>query len=355
MKKIIIILSFIIVAGLLWHVWHPVVKLEAEESAATTEVPVQVGQITQATLRAYVTGYGNVDPEPPGERPAASARVASPVAGIVREVKCAEGRLVEKGEVLFQLDSRVAEVAYEKARHAVEYGQNNLDRQKQLIEYGGTSRKLLLDAEQALATAKNDLDAAQVQLALLRVQSPMTGTVTRILARPGEAVDTVNPLAEVVDFNHLVATLNIAEPELAALKINQLAEVVSERSATPIMAVLTYIGAQLDPKTGAATARVSLETGSGLRLGQFVQVRIVCAEHKDCLAVPEECVVKDAEGADVIAIVNQNKAALNPVKVGLRDGPLVEIEGTGLQAGLTVVTVGAYGLPKETRIHVLNE
>jgi hypothetical protein len=37
----------------------------------------------------------------------------------------------------------------------------------------------------------------------------------------------------------------------------------------------------------------------------------------------------------------------------LRDGGLVEIEGDGLQAGMTVVTEGAYGLPKETKIRVL--
>jgi hypothetical protein len=41
------------------------------------------------------------------------------------------------------------------------------------------------------------------------------------------------------------------------------------------------------------------------------------------------------------------------VKVGLRDGDLVEVEGVGLKEGLTVVTTGAYGLPKETRIRVI--
>jgi len=41
------------------------------------------------------------------------------------------------------------------------------------------------------------------------------------------------------------------------------------------------------------------------------------------------------------------------VQVGLRDGDLVEISGDGIAEGATVVTVGAYGLPKETKIRVL--
>jgi multidrug efflux pump subunit AcrA (membrane-fusion protein) len=65
-------------------------------------------------------------------------------------------------------------------------------------------------------------------------------------------------------------------------------------------------------------------------------------------------VVKDADGGTVIAVVEGGKATQKPVKAGLRDGGLVEIEGEGLSEGQTVVTVGAYGLPKETKVRVLN-
>ncbi len=38
------------------------------------------------------------------------------------------------------------------------------------------------------------------------------------------------------------------------------------------------------------------------------------------------------------------------LKPGLRDGKLVEVEGGGLREGMNIVTLGAYGLPPETRI-----
>jgi multidrug efflux pump subunit AcrA (membrane-fusion protein) len=49
-----------------------------------------------------------------------------------------------------------------------------------------------------------------------------------------------------------------------------------------------------------------------------------------------------------------NQATQIPVKTGLREGGLVEVEGAGLKEGDTVVTVGAYGLPEKTKIHVVN-
>jgi len=53
--------------------------------------------------------------------------------------------------------------------------------------------------------------------------------------------------------------------------------------------------------------------------------------------------------------VQGDKAVQKPVKAGAKDGPLIEVEGDGLKEGDTVVTVGAYGLPKETKVRVLTE
>ena len=78
-------------------------------------------------------------------------------------------------------------------------------------------------------------------------------------------------------------------------------------------------------------------------------------EHKDCQAVPVESVVKDNEGGDVIALIQNDKAVQKPVKVGLRDGGMVEILADGLQADMPVVTEGAYALPKETKIRMLGQ
>ena len=54
-----------------------------------------------------------------------------------------------------------------------------------------------------------------------------------------------------------------------------------------------------------------------------------------------------------IALVVGDKAVQKPVKAGVRDGDLIEVEGDGLKDGDTVVTIGAYGLPKETKIKII--
>jgi len=97
---------------------------------------------------------------------------------------------------------------------------------------------------------------------------------------------------------------------------------------------------------------VTVPTSSGLSPGQTLRLRVVSEQRSGRLAVPKESVVTDIDGHSVLAIVEGDKAVQRAVKKGVRDGELVEVEGAGLKEGDVVVTVGAYGLPKETRIRI---
>ncbi len=360
MKKFLLAILFLgAAAGLTWLVWFRPPKAEEEEKAPEAEVPVHVAKIQRATLHSYVTAYGVVEPEPAGAHPAASARVAAPAPGVIAVVKCVEGHKIEAGGLLFQLDSRAADAAAEKAQRLAEFAEKTLERQKKLLQVDGASQKTVLEAEQAFTAARNDLTAAQTQQALLRIVAPLAGTVVRVNARPGEAVDLANPLVEIIDLDRLVITANIPSAELASVRPGQPAEISSADTTNTWTSSLLYSSGQVDPRTGAATARLTLPAQTGLRPGQFVKVRVATAEHRDCTAVPIASVARDAAGATFVALVDGDKSQLKPVKVGLREGDLVEVEGEGVEPDKTVVTEGAYGLVMTqqfaTKIRVVEE
>lgn len=341
MKKLTFVVLFLAVSGgLTWLVWFRPVQQPGEEKKPEADVPVHVATITRATLRGYVTAYGPVEPEP-----RASARVAPAVPGVVAAVKCSEGQRVEKGALLFQLDSRPADVV-------VSFAEKTLARQQRLAKVESTSQKALQEAEQSLA-------AARAQQALLQVQSPLAGMVTKVNTKAGEAADLTTVLAEVVDLDRLVVSANVSSAELAAVKPGQFVEVLPADSTNTVKTSLSYASPQVDPKAGSGLVRAGLPANSGLRPGQFVKIRIITEEHKDCLTVPISSVAKDATGGTFIALVEGEKAVLKPVKAGLQDGDLVEVEGEGVEADKTVVTEGAYGLIVSqqfaTKVRVVND
>ena len=321
---------------------------ESEEVAA--DMAVHTGTIQKATLHRFVTAYGKIDPEPamPGRVPA-DAEVASPVAGVVAHIDCLEGQRVRKGAVLFRLDSRVAEVALEKAKKALAFAEDNFERQKKLLPVEGTSKKAYLEAEQQLNTARAELRAAETDLALITITAPLDGTVVKINSTPGEAVELNTVMAVIVDLNRLVAAVGVPSGEAAGLKVGQPARFEKSEAAGAVI----YIGAQVDEKTDTLPVRVSLPAGAGFKPGQFLSVRIVSEEKAGCLAVPEAAVIADAVGSETgsIVLVQGDKAVHKSVTLGLREAGLIQIEGEGLKEGLAIVTEDAYAVPDGTKIH----
>lgn len=337
-----------------------------EAQAQSSIVAVQVALVKRETLHGYVDAWGRVEPQPSTRSaPAASARIAALVPGLVAEVRCAEGEHVAKGAVLFQLDTRVADVAVERARRTVAYAEQVFARQETLGPGEGTSQRAYQEAEQNLAVARSELASAEAQRDLLSVRSPLGGTVTRVEVGPGDTVDLTSTLAEVVDLDRLVVAAKVRSVDITRVDVGLPVEIWSDRggadetaptdSATAtISSQVTFVGSAVDPESDVVTVRCRVPPGSGLRPGQFVNLRILAEERRDCLTVPAASIVT-RDGASEIAVVDGERAVMRPIVVGLRDGERVEIDGEGLEAGMTVVSEGAYGLPEESRIRVIGE
>jgi len=312
----------------LYALWHKGVPRHREQPKALgeTEVAVHVGKISLATLRHGVTAYGTVEPEPgAADKAPASAQIKSPAAAIVSDVNCFEGQQVEKGQTLFTL--------------------NNI--------------------------RKPD---GSVEPALLKITAPLSGTVVYVNVRPGEVTDpeTQTPLVEVVDLNRLIIAANVPSSQMSALKVGQTVEIVPQQAevhdtsataetAVPSPAPVTLTGTvtlvedRVDPKTDMGPVDISVPAEAGLRPGQFVRVRIITEERRDCLTVPSRSIVKNQSGEWVIYLVSGKQAIQQPVKVGFREGDTVQVQSLVLQPGDKVVTTGAYGLPGKTKIRILSE
>jgi membrane fusion protein (multidrug efflux system) len=294
-----------------------------------TIVTVQTGALKLATLHGYVQGYGAVEPAPAtSAAPAADAVLSAPVPGVVTKVAIVEGQQVKKGDVLMELNSGTT--TFENAAQQVE-------RQKTLYAQQNTSLKNLQEAE--------------AQLALLQVTAPLSGTALRVNVKPGQAVDLNMVVAEVMDLNRLAVRAEIPATEAVALQPGNPVEVLTE---PPVMTELSFVSPNVDTNNDTVLARALLPARSGLRPGQFVQLRIVTAVRTNCLAAPGESVVTDKFGKSVIALVNGDEATQTAVQTGLRENGWIEIQAPGLKAGASVVTVGAYGLPEKTKIRVLS-
>jgi membrane fusion protein, multidrug efflux system len=322
-----------------------------EESEVQTDVAVHVSPVTRATLHRYVTAYGYVEAQPAvGGRPPAGALLSPIVGGVLASIECVEGQHVSQGTVLFRLDSRLAEVAVQKARQEVDFADKAFKRQQELLPSNGTSQRAFQEAQQQLDAARSDLSAAETQLAYLQITTPLTGTVVRVRAEVGQAVDPSTVLAEVVNLDRLVVSARVPSRDVGGLKAGQRVFIGSDTVPT---GVVTIVGKDVDPNTGTYLVQTVVPAGAPYRPGQFTEVRIVADEHADVLVVPEVSLVTRAGEGTWIMVVTGDSAVRHVVTAGLHDRGLVEVSGDGIAEGMTVVTDDAYSLPEETKIRII--
>ncbi|MFO0587470.1 MAG: efflux RND transporter periplasmic adaptor subunit [Polyangiaceae bacterium] len=375
--------------GGLWLARHRSSTAHGEDADdVVTEVPVRTAAVTRATLHRYVEAFGSVTPDAAHDGlPPAGTHLAAPIAGVLAKMSCSEGDHVEAGAPLFQLDARAASAEEQKAAAAVaptraalarlklnvDHAQLECDRTKRMQTQGLASDKDVREAELVLSSAKEDLaeaeaktseaqttlQATHVARSLTTVRAPLAGTVVRIHVSPGETVDATTVLADIVDLSRLVVTAQIPAAELSLLKPGQVVDLDADAHKDPARAAtlgsLAFVGLDVDPKTDTGLVRASIPKDAPLRPGQHVRIRIAVEEHANVLAVPEAGVVNVPDVGPVIAILDGDTAKQRPVEVGLRENGLVEVKADGLTEGTKIVTEGAYGLPRETRVRVLGE
>ena len=327
-------------------------KADSDDENTEPQVDVAVSKIQKITLRSYVTGYGHIEAEPAIEgRASAGAKITPSVAGIVTEIKCYEGLHVKKGAVLFLLDSRISEAELEKARQAMVFAEKAFKRQKELQQSDATSDKTFQEIENQLAAAKNDLAAAQTNLSYYRISAPFSGTITSLKVRTGEYVDSNSVVAEIVDLSRLVAVVNIPVSETTDLRAGQPVEIRTDRGSLPVSGRLIILSPGVDAASGSVTTYIGLPPDTGLKPGRFVSARII-SDERYCLAVPAESLVRDLEDGWIISVVADGRSKRIKVKPGLRDNGMVEVDAEGLREGMTVITLGTYALPDNTKVNV---
>lgn len=298
------------------------------------------------------------------------ADVRPRVGGIIETRVFEQGGLVKEGDVLFRLDRVTYEVAVEAARASVARAQAGLVEAEQnerryasLNERNITSRADFetavagkLQAEAALAEARAQLRAAELNLGFTDVKAPISGRIGRaqvtegaLVGAQGEVLTTIQQLDPVyADIQQPVSELMRLRNALESGELTQVepgvARVVlylDDGSQYAHAGKLLFSEATVERTSGQVTLRAEFPNpGNNLLPGMYVRVSVEQATEADAVAVPSQAVQRDGRGAAQVYVVNSQSAVeLRPVTLGRALGNRITVQD-GLKAGDMVVVDG---------------
>ncbi len=283
-----------------------------------------------------------------------SITVSSEIAGRITGIRFKEGEPVRKGALLFELDDSIYRAELEQARAGLALSQRNDERAKELF-----GRNLIPARERDEAAARLEVDRATVALAeariaKTRIRAPFDGIVGLRAVSPGDYITAGQALAPLEQLSVLKVDFRLSEAALSAIKVGQVLNL--EVDAYPGQSFEGRVYA-IDPRLAEETrsiglrARVPNDKGK-LRPGLFARVKLVIAERDNAVLVPEQSVIPQSDKLFVY-VIEDGKAALRPVELGLRQAGRVEVV-SGVKPGDVVITAGVQKIGPGAPVSAIN-
>lgn len=269
-----------------------------------------------------------------------STSLSSEIAGRILKINFREGQAVQKGMLLFELDDSIYRAELEQARATLKLSERNHERAQELFE-----RKLVSARERDEAAAKLEVDRAALSLsearaAKTRIRAPFDGVVGLRAVSPGDYINPGQPLAPLEQMAVLKADFRLSEGALSRIAVGQVLNLEVDAYPGQVFPGRVYaIDPRLAEDTRSIGVRARVENPKGqLRPGLFARVRLVISERANAVLVPEQAIVPQGDQLFVY-VIQEGKAALRPVQVGLRQAGRAEIV-TGVAPGDVVITAG---------------
>lgn len=309
------------------------------------------------------------------------------VGGTLTGISFKDGDIVQKGQLLFTIDSRPYEIRLSQATAQLETAKAKLQlanqelRRAQELEKGraGTVQNVeQRQSEQQSAKAVADDAKAQIRDAQFdidhcRILAPFSGRIGKHLVSIGNlvagsraATSPTTLLATLVSLDPIHLDFDMSEADFQTFTRNrtQLRELPANKIQLAVgsegfarSGTLDFIDNVLDRASGTIHARATVQNPELLLVpGEFARVRLAVAQPAPTLLVPDAAVVPDQSQHNVMTVSADGTVVPKQVQLGeMRGGLRVVLSGLDendrvITGGLPYAMPGAKVAPKDSEI-----
>ena len=301
------------------------------------------------------------------------------VSGQLMKICVAEGQRVKKGQTLFVIDSRNAQLNLEVAQAnlqaalaqensaKLEYESNkNLFEKKIVSQYMlDNSENSYKQARASVAQARASVNNAKVNLSFCTITAPVTGLIGEIPVRTGDQVSPGSQLTMVSGNTQMDAEFSVAE-SLVEEMVSAGAKASDKVKLMAAMPDVTFImknGTEYQHKgrissltgmvnaaTGTMSAKATFPNPEGQLVSGIQGTVVLPYDVKDVIVIPQTAVVKLQSRQQVYKVKADSTATAVEVKTEDIGNGKDFIITSGLNVGDKIITVGANNVQEGQKV-----
>ena len=310
--------------------------------------------------------------------------VTPQVSGQLTNICVTEGQQVKKGQTLFIIDSRNAQLELEAAQAnlqaalaqensaKLEYESNkNLFDKKIVSTYMlSNSENLYKQAQAAVAQARAAVNRAKVDLGYCTITASVSGAIGEIPVRVGDQVSPLTQLTMLSGNTTMYAEFSVTEAIVEAMvqegmsaaeveayiaNLPEATFVMKNGTEYPHKGRVVSLTGVVNSETGSLTAKVSFPNPEG-HLYSGIQGTIVMPfAEKSVIVIPQKAVVRLQDKSFVYKVQADSTATAVDVKTEDVGNGQDFIVTSGLNEGDQIVTTGANNVTEGQKVLVAEE
>lgn len=299
--------------------------------------------------------------------------VSPQVGGILTAIHVASGEDVAQGAPLFDIDTRVEEADLKNNLAVLHNAELTLDRQRQLVGGGNTTKANADQAEAARDTAAANVERVRALIAQKHLVAPFAGRVGIRRMDLGQYVSPGTSLITLQQLDPVFVDFPVPEQNLAILRPGQKVEVKVAAYPEPFIGKIQTVDARVGQDTRNVLVRAVFENKDRRLLpGMYADVAVVAGEAANVVSVPRTAINASLYGDSVFVLeplpVPAGSAQAAPASQDISKDAIYQIQRRfvrtgemredrvaiidGLKPGEKIVTEGQLKLQSGARVRV---
>ena len=198
--------------------------------------------------------------------PLLDVTLTSSVAGIMRTAFFKEGDMVNKGDVILELDKRIEELEESRRKQVMVRDKSDMESTRILFKTGKSVSKDEMEKKETDAHVSEIEHAMAVeQLVKRSIASPIDGYIAEITLQTGDSCQPYQTLVRVVNTKQCKFVAHVEAGAASKLKLGQQVKLQIEEGARliPVTATIAFISPVVDPGSGLVKVKALFDNAEG--------------------------------------------------------------------------------------------
>lgn len=331
--------------------------IKAGESFQPPPEAVTTAAVETARWGSSIAAIGSI-------QPVMGVMLTAEIPGTVREIRFESGQEVKEGDLLLRMDTSTERAELAAAQADATLAEAELGRTRSLLARDARSQADLDIAVAKAARARAAVRNVSSVISKKTIRAPFSGRLGIRKVDVGEFLQPGTQIVALDASNPAFADFRVPQQALAEIEAGQEVTITGDTFGDRAwIGKVDSIDARIDPSTRNVLIRALVDNPDGrLRPGMFVDVKVTLPGERDVLLIPETALLYAPYGDSVFLVRSAENQVEGPgeltveqvfVRVGERRGDLRAID-SGLEAGQTIVSTGAFKLQNGSAIVVNN-